>query len=141
ITAAQKISRLAVGRPPKAPNSETFRTQPDLTQEGHVEGLPLGTRGGIRIPYTFPAGGDYDIQVWLTRDRNEQVEGLREPHELEVLLDRKRLASFNVKPPAKNEGHDNVDKHLKARVTVTAGPHDLGVTFVQNPFSLPETKR
>jgi hypothetical protein len=141
LTAAQKISRLAVGRAPKTPNSDTFRPQPDLTQEGHVEGLPLGTRGGMRIPFTFPQDGAYDIQVWLTRDRNEQVEGLREPHELDVLLDRKRMASFTVKPPAKGEGHNDVDKKLKARIMVTAGPHDLGVTFVRNPFSLLETKR
>jgi mono/diheme cytochrome c family protein len=141
ITAAQKISQLAVGRAPKTPDSETFRARPDLTQEGHVEGLPLGTRGGLVIPFTFPQDGQYDVQVWLTRDRNEQVEGLRGPHELEVLLDRKRVASFTVKPPARNEGHAKVDAHLKARLTVAAGPHDLGVTFVKEPFSLPETKR
>ena len=141
ITAAQKISRLAVGRAPNTPNSETFRPQPDLTQEGHVEGLPLGTRGGMLIPYTFPQDGEYDVQVWLTRDRNEKVEGLREPHELEVLLDRKRMASFTVKPPAKVKRDEEVDAKLKARITVTAGPHDLGVTFVQNPASLLETKR
>jgi len=69
------------------------------------------------------------------------VEGLREPHELEILLDRKRLASFTVKPPSAKEGHNKVDMNLKARVTVTAGAHDLGVTFVQQPFSLLETKR
>src|SRR5262245_10535393 len=141
ITAAQKISRLALGRAPKTPDSDTFRVQPDLTQEGHVEGLPLGTRGGSLIPYTFPQDGEYDVQVWLTRDRNEHMEGLREPHELEVLLDRKRVASFTVKPPAKKEGHDKVDAKLKARIAVTAGPHGLGVTFVRNPPSLLETKR
>src|SRR5262249_48895928 len=141
ITAAQKISRLAVGRAPKPPDSDTCRTRPDLTQEGHVEGLPVGTRGGLLLPYTFPQDGEYDIQVWLTRDRNEQVEGLREPHELEVLLDRKRVASFTVKPPDKGEGHDKVDAGLKARIKVTAGPHDLGLTFVQNPPSLLETRR
>jgi mono/diheme cytochrome c family protein len=141
ISAAQKISRMAVGRAPKSPQSDTFRVQPDLTQEGHVEGLPLGTRGGLRIPYVFPQDGEYDIQVWLTRDRNEQVEGLREPHELEVLLDRKRMTSFTVKPPAKGEGHNKIDVHLKARINANAGPHDLGVTFVQKPFSLLETKR
>jgi hypothetical protein len=141
ITAAQKISRLAVGRAPQSPNSDSFRPPPDLTQEGHVEGLPLGTRGGMRIPYTFPQDGDYDVQVRLTRDRNEEVEGLREPHELEFLIDRRRMASLTVKPPGKKEGHAKVDAHLKARIAVTAGPHDLGVTFVQNPFSLLETKR
>jgi hypothetical protein len=141
ITAAQKISRLAVGRAPTTPNSETFRPKPDLTQEAHVPGLPLGTRGGMVIPYTFPQDGEYDVQVHLTRDRNEKIEGLREAHELEVLLDRKRLASFTVKPPAKGMSDEQVDKNLKARVTVAAGPHDLGVTFVQNPDSLQETKR
>ncbi len=141
LSAAQKISRLAVGRAPTTPNSDTFRVPPDLTQEGHVKGLPLGTRGGILIPYTAPQDGAYDIQVWLTRDRNEHVEGLREPHELEVLLDRKRMASFTVKPPSKGEGHDKVDAKLKARIALTAGPLDLGVTFVQNPPSLLETKR
>ena len=141
LTAAQKISRLAVGRVPTSPNSETFRPRPDLTQEAHVEGLPLGTRGGLVIPYTFPQDGAYDIQVWLTRDRNEKIEGLREPHELEVLLDRQRLASFTVQPPARKQSDEQVDKNLKARIKVAAGPHDLGVTFVQNPASLQETKR
>jgi len=141
LSAAQKISRLAVGKAPTSPNSDTFRTPPDRTQEGHVQGLPLGTRGGLRIPYTAPQDGEYDIQVWLTRDRNEQVEGLRGAYELEVLLDRKRMAAFTVKPPAKGEGHDKVDAKLKARVAVTAGPHDLGVTFLQNPPDVLETKR
>jgi hypothetical protein len=141
VTAAQKVSRLALGRAPLTPNSDTFRTPPDQTQEGHVEGLPLGTRGGILIPYTFPQDGDYDVQVWLTRDRNEHVEGLREPATLEVLLEGKRLASFTVKPPRRGQGHDKVDAHLKARIALTAGPHDLGVTFVKEPASLLETKR
>ncbi|HYV39589.1 MAG TPA: DUF1592 domain-containing protein, partial [Gemmataceae bacterium] len=141
ITAAQKISRLAVGKAPKAPDSHTFRVPPDVTQEGHVEGLPLGTRGGILIPFTFPQEGEYDVQAWLTRDRNEKIEGLKEPHEMEVILDRKRVASIKIKPAGKNERDEEVDAKLKARITVKAGPHDLGVTFVQNPASLQETKR
>jgi mono/diheme cytochrome c family protein len=141
LSAAQKISRLAVGKAPSSPSSDTFRIPPDRTQESHVEGLPLGTRGGLLIPYTAPQDGEYDIQVWLTRDRNEHVEGLREPHELEVLVDRKRMAAFTVKPPEKGEGHDKVDAKLKVRIAVTAGPHDLGVTFLQNPPDVLETKR
>ena len=88
ITAAQKISRIAVGSPGRSPGGDTIRIRPDITQEEHVEGLPLGTRGGALIPYTFPQDGEYEIQLRLARDRNEHVEGLREPHELEVLLDR-----------------------------------------------------
>ncbi len=141
ITAAQKISSLAVGRAAKTPASDTFRVPADLTQEGHVEGLPLGTRGGIRIPFHFPQDGQYDVQAWLTRDRNENVEGLSEPHELLVLLDRKQMASLSVKPPVNSEVGGRVDANLKARVAVSAGPHDLGATFVQKASSLLETRR
>ncbi len=55
ITAAQRISRLAVGSPGRSPGGDTIRIRPDLTQEEHVEGLPLGTRGGALIQYTFPS--------------------------------------------------------------------------------------
>ena len=133
ISAAEKISRLAVGAPRRAPGGDTFRIQPDLTQEEHVEGLPLGTRGGTADPYTFPRDGEYEIQIRLTRDRNEEVEGLREAHELEVLLDRERVESFTVAPPKGDKDYEKVDAHLKARIPVTAGPHQLGVTFLKNP--------
>jgi hypothetical protein len=141
ITVSQKISRLAVGSPGRSPGGDTIRIRPDLTQEEHVEGLPPGTRGGALIPYTFPQDGEYEIQVRLTRDRNEHVEGLREPHELEVLLDRERKATFNVTPPRSERDHQMADAHLKARIRVTAGPHKLGVTFLKDSSSLLETKR
>jgi hypothetical protein len=140
ITAAQKIARLAVGGPLRSPGGETIRIKPDVTQEQHAEGLPIGTRGGTVVPYTFPRDGAYDVQVRLTRDRNEHVEGLHEPAELEVLLDRERVGSFTVKPPA-DKDFQHVDDHLKVRMTVKAGPHDLGVTFVKEPKSLLETVR
>jgi len=140
ISAAEKISRLSIGAPRRIPGGDTYRTPPDLTQEEHVEGLPPGTRGGVLIEHTFPRDGEYEIQIRLSRDRNEHVEGLGEPHELEVLLDRERAARFTVSPPRDND-HDKVDAHLKARVPVKAGPHRLGVTFVKNPSSLPQTKR
>jgi hypothetical protein len=141
VSAAQRISRLAVGRPLRAPGGDTIRVRADITQEEHVEGLPMGTRGGVLIPYTFARDGEYEVQVRLARDRNEQVEGLHEAHELEVLLDRQRVQSFTVKPPAAGHDHQDVDAHLKLRITAKAGPHDLGVTFVKNPSSLIETLR
>jgi len=75
ILAAQKISRLAVGAPRRAPGGDTIRIRPDLTQEDHVEGLPVGTRGGALLAYTFSRDGEYEIQIRLTRDRNEEIEG------------------------------------------------------------------
>ncbi len=140
IAAAEKISRLAMGSPLRKPGGDTYRLRPDLTQEEHVEGLPLGTRGGLLVSHTFPVDGEYEIQIRLTRDRNEEIEGLRESHELAVLLDRERAKLFTVSPP-RDKNFDKVDGPLKVRVPVTAGPHQVGVTFIKNPSELLETKR
>jgi mono/diheme cytochrome c family protein len=141
IAAAEKISQLAVGAPRRTPGGDTFRLPPDRTQEEPVDGLPPGTRGGMLIPYTFPREAEYEIQIRLTRDRNEEVEGLREPHTIEVLLDRERVASFTVAPPRGDRNFEKVDAHLHVRVPVSAGPHQVGVTFLKNPSSLLETRR
>jgi hypothetical protein len=142
ISAAQKISRQAVGRAPGSlPEETTFRVRPDVTQDTHIEGLPLGTRGGILIPFNFPQDGEYEIQVRLMRDRNEEMEGLREPHELEVLLDRKRVELFTVKPPSRGQTHRDVDAHLKTRIKTSAGPHDVGAAFLRKSAPLLETTR
>ena len=55
ITAAQKIGRLAIGSPTRSPGGETIRIRADITQEEHVDGLPIGTRGGALVPVHIPA--------------------------------------------------------------------------------------
>ena len=141
VTAAQKISRLAVGSAPQAPGGEIVRIRPDITQDVHIDGLPIGTRGGALIRYHFPQDGEYEIQVHLMRDRNEAIESLSEPHELEVLMDRERVELFTIKPPPKGTSDQSVDANLKSRVKVTAGLHKLGVAFLKKPSSLLETTR
>jgi hypothetical protein len=141
ITAAERISRLAIGAAPRSPGGDTFRVPPDLTQEEHTEGLPLGTRGGTLIPYTFPLDAEYELQVRLTRDRNEHVEGLRQPHELELLIDGQPVQRFIVTPPATASDHAKADLHLKARIAVKAGPHQIGVTFLKSATTVIETFR
>jgi Protein of unknown function (DUF1592)/Protein of unknown function (DUF1588)/Protein of unknown function (DUF1585)/Protein of unknown function (DUF1587)/Protein of unknown function (DUF1595)/Planctomycete cytochrome C len=141
VSAAQKISRLAVGRAPKTPVGDTFRIRPDVTQDTHLASTPLGTRGGTVITYHFPQAGEYEIQVRLMRDRNEGVEGLREPQELEVSLDRERAELFVVKPPPRGQSDQSLDANLNTRVKVTAGPHQVGVGFLKKSSSLLETER
>ena len=149
VSAAEKISRLAVGGPSLSPGGATVRLRPDFTQEKHIEGLPVGTRGGALVPHTFPLDGEYEITIRLSRDRNENIEGLTEPHQLDLLLDGERLKLFTVEPaPVKEDelakyqpSHDTLDGHLKIRVPVTAGPHTLGVTFAKKPSLLLETAR
>jgi mono/diheme cytochrome c family protein len=141
ISAAQKISRLAIGRPSRSEGGVTFRIPADVTQEDHVPGLPLGTRGGTVISHSFPRDAVYEIQVRLARDRNEEVEGLREEHEMVVLLDREEVKSFTIAPPRGHRNFELVDQHLKVRLPVTAGPRIVGVTFLKKGSSLFETKR
>ncbi|MEI8020000.1 MAG: DUF1592 domain-containing protein, partial [Schlesneria sp.] len=141
ISAAQKISRLAVGSAPRASGGEIVRIRPDITQDAHIEGLPIGTRGGALVRYYFPQDGEYEIQVHLMRDRNEAIESLSEPHELEVIMDRERVELFTIKPPPKGTSDQSVDANLKSRVKVTAGLHKLGVAFLKKPSSLLETTR
>ncbi len=141
ISAAQKISRLAIGSTQSSLQADTIRLPADLTQENHVPGLPIGTRGGVSISYTFAQDGEYDIQMWLARDLNGNVGGLREPrpHELVLLLDREPVATFTIQKPAGDD--TQLDKDLRARIAVLAGPHDIGVTFVREGSSLVETAR
>ena len=151
LGAARKISRLALGSPVRSPGGETFLIPQDLTQEEHFDELPFGTRGGVAVPYNFPLDGQYEIRLQLTRDRNEHIEGLGEPTDVELLLDGQRVQMFTVKPVNDITGirnansipnDDEVDKHLHVRVPVTAGPHALGVDFPKNsPSLLLETER
>jgi hypothetical protein len=142
VAAAEKISRRALGRAGRRPGGDTFRVRPDVTQEDRLEGMPLGTRGGLRVPYVFPQDGAYEVRVRLMRDRDERVEGLHGAHELVVLLDRSRAAQFTVKPPkGGEEGHADVDAHLIARLQVGAGPRELAVAFLKKPAALLETLR
>ena len=145
LTAAQKISRLAVGSMAIVPGSRVVTLQPDLTQEGHLDGLPFGTRGGTTVAHTFPLDGEYEIDVRLVRNRNENVEGLREPHVLEMTLDGNRLELFNVIPDRNRLGSyyadEGVDKHLNLQIPVAAGPHVFGAAFLAKNSALIETER
>ena len=142
ISAARRISRLAVGARQESVESAVIRVPPDTTQEAHVRGLPIGTRGGVVVTHTFPQDGLYDVQVLLARNRSGNVGGLRDPrpHELQFLLDRVPVASFTIARPADRDD-TLLDRNLKARVPVTAGPRQLGVTFARDGDSLPETER
>src|SRR5262245_59000016 len=143
VSAAQKISRLAVGRTESSLQNDVIRLPADLTQEEHVAGLPIGTRGGVLAPYTFPQDGEYDIQIWLARDLAGSVGGLREnrSHEMLVLIARETAGTFTIHKPANPDDDTTLDKNLKLRVAVHAGPHNIGVTFVEDGSSLIETGR
>ena len=151
LSAAQKISRLAVGTPPRSAGAETVILPADLTQEDHFDGQPFGTRAGARVAHTFPADGEYQIELRLTRDRNELIEGLNEPHQMEVSVDGVRQQMFTLTPAPRNGPIDPVapqyapeqaaDSHLNFRTKITGGPHVVQVAFIKRPSALVETER
>jgi len=142
VSAAQKISRLAVGSTQSSLQSDTIRLPADLTQEDHLPGLPIGTRGGASTPYTFAQDGEYEIQILLARDLAGVVSGLREArqHEMLLLLDRAPVQSFAISRAAIGNETLN-EKALKARIPVKAGPHNIAVTFVKDGSSLIDTPK
>jgi hypothetical protein len=140
IAAAQKISRLAVGSTLSSLQSDTIHVPADLTQEDQLPGMPMGTRGGMSTVYTFAQSGEYDIQIVLARNLEGIVSGLREnrPHQLLVLVDREPVKTFTVQRTRDVDG-TVADKDLKARIRVSAGPHNLAVTFIKEGSSLLDT--
>ena len=139
VMAAQAIGKQAMGIA-KSPQGKTFRVRPDITQDDHLPGLPIGTRGGLKVETVFLRSGKYRIDVRLARDRNEHVEGLSGRHVLEVHLDGKVIESFVIER-APNEDHSRVDEHLNCVFPASAGKHELVVTFVKQSSSLMETMR
>ncbi|MDA0207335.1 MAG: DUF1592 domain-containing protein [Acidobacteria bacterium] len=140
LNAAHKISRLAVGGPLRDVGGELIMVSPELTQEQHAPGLPFGSRGGTAVTHNFPLDGQYDIRMALSRNRDEQVEGLGSDFEAELALDGKRIGLFPIAPPDSRD-HSQVDKHLFVRVPVTAGPHEISATFLKKSAALVETER
>jgi hypothetical protein len=141
LSAANKISRLAVGSPSRSPGGDTVTLPPDLTQEEHFDELPFGTRGGTVVHYTFPLDAVYEVQLRLARDRNEHVEGLTAPHQVELMLDGERVRLFKVEPPPSGVDHHLVEKDLHIRIPVEAGPHVVAVAFLKQTSALLETER
>ncbi len=115
LLAAARISRRAVGDPTLRPTTAAYRTSPLLSQDGRVgDDLPFGSRGGLAVRHHFPLDAEYAIRVSL-RGR------ARAGHELEVRLDRARVARFALGSRGP----------LEVRVPVRAGTRSLAVSFVE----------
>jgi mono/diheme cytochrome c family protein len=140
LTAAGRISRLAVGDPSMRPGSDTYRVPQDLSQNQHIDGLPLGTVGGLKVTHTFPLNAEYEFRTQLYRTNLNIVRGLQYPSEFEIAIDGRQvhhvtiggnsdLAAMFDKP---TDTGDAVELRMRVRVPVTAGPHEVTATFIEN---------
>ena len=140
LSAARKISRLAVGDLALAPSTDIFEVNKYLHQDARVsEDLPFGSRGGMAARHTFPVDAEYVAKIYLSRTYDGRIRGLAERHQLEVRLDGVLVAELEVGgplPPDENgrprrrDYRNEPDDGQEVRFTATAGPHLLGVSFV-----------
>ena len=145
LTAGLRIAELAVGDAGAEPGTATYTISTVVTQNQHVDGLPLGTRGGMVVQHQFPADGEYVFSGRLLKTVAEGlvgVEGHETPHVFVVTIDGKRVFSA---PIGGKEDHEKAKdarpvpreefdaRMTSPRITVTAGVHDIGFTFVERP--------
>jgi len=145
LTAALRISDVAVGDAEVAPGTETVTVSTVVTQTQHIEGLPIGTRGGTVTRYNFPADGEYVFYGRLLKTVAEGyvgVEGHETPFQFIVTVDGEQVFSAPVGGKQDHESsgknivisRDEVDKRMTStRIPITAGPHDVGFTFIDRP--------
>ncbi|HEX5000318.1 MAG TPA: DUF1592 domain-containing protein [Terriglobia bacterium] len=144
LAAAAKVSAIAVGSPKITASSETYRVRGDLSQTGHIEGLPLGTRGGVAAEHTFPLDGEYVIKVKLVETNLGTIRGLQFENQLEIAVDGERVLLAPVGGPSdyiesSNNATNTVNslnQRLQARVPVRAGQRTVTAAFLEPSSSL-----
>jgi len=122
-SAAAKVSRLAIGDSSIGLDRTTYRVPGDLAQDVHIDGLPLGTRGGMLVRHTFPLDAEYDIEVaagggpglGAARGAGPRGGGPPAQDDRYVTLDGERLT---------------LAPRGVTRLTVAAGPHTIGAAMI-----------
>jgi hypothetical protein len=134
LSAAGKISRLALGTE-TAPTLAAFDAPHDTSQNGYIEGLPFGTRGGMRIEHEFPADGNYTFTVKGMTGYFTAVLGNVKGEKLEVTVDGVRVYLYDWDTEiATQEGNGG----RTPEIPIKAGFHRVGVTFIATS-DLPDT--
>jgi hypothetical protein len=131
LRAAAHVSRVAVGDPGVAPASAVYKVAKTLSQMEHIEGTPLGTRGGISVVHNFPADGEYVFELDLHPDANGNLYGSTSGVEhLELSLDGERAALFEI-DRFMSEGDPNGLRLETLPLRVRAGPHRVSAAFIR----------
>src|SRR5215471_10768571 len=134
VRAAGKISRLAIGDPTAAPAVETYVVPQSISQTKHIEGTPMGTRGGIVVHHNFPADGEYVFRLSFYYSSIGPVFGDNKPSEgsqIEIALNGERVALMEF------NGKMKVSDIIKTPpVKIKAGPQTVTASFIEK-FSGP----
>ena len=143
ISAARVVTARAMGNPAARPGSTTYRPARGTDQAVRVEGLPLGTRGGLIVEHPFPADGDYKLNINGLATAG-YVRGMEYRHTLIVTVDGARVFEGQLGGEEDIRAIDQQQASAVAAIngrfqniplTVTAGPHKVGVTFIARTFA------
>jgi len=114
VSAAMKISRRAVGDRTAIPTQITYTAPSVFAQDRHIEGLPLGTRGGLLIEHTFPMDAEYEFSI------GGGLGGGAPGSLMDVTIDGEKIAVPNPR---------------SFRLALKAGPHRIGAALVDGQRS------
>jgi mono/diheme cytochrome c family protein len=119
VTAAARISRLAVGDPTISAELVTYAPPRGMSQAGHREGMPLGTRGGLVVTHVFPLDAEYEFRIGRAGGGLFGLApvGGTDPIEVTVNGERVRVLDNNARGPL--------------RLKIPAGPQTIGVAIVR----------
>lgn len=145
IAAARTVSRQAIGRADAKSNSREYRAPPSLDQSKHVDGLPLGTRGGFWVDHHFPADGEYvfSIREFFAMGAG-YVTKVDDPHVVILTIDGRRVfqqtygGEDDLKAVDQRQAiaADEIQNRFnQIRVDVKAGVRRIGVTFIARSFA------
>jgi Protein of unknown function (DUF1592)/Protein of unknown function (DUF1588)/Protein of unknown function (DUF1585)/Protein of unknown function (DUF1595)/Protein of unknown function (DUF1587)/Cytochrome C oxidase, cbb3-type, subunit III len=147
IVAAHDVSVQAIGSNVASVAPTVYRASPENNQEMHVEGLPLGTRGGMLVEHLFPADGEYTFNINQGGSfGGGYITGLDSKQTLIMTLDGEQVfeASLGGAQDLKLADQEQAPavKEIRARfenihAKVKAGPHKIGIAFVAR--SMPES--
>ena len=161
LSAARRISRLAVGDATMGVVQETYAAAASFRQDDRMsEELPFGSRGGIAVRHDFPVDGNYSIRVDLQRTiMSGFIKGLGRfagttSHEMDVRVDGRLVERLTIQAEdiaeelvrAQLPPRQTLKNELVVRLPVTAGPHVVAVTFprasmASEGFALPMPTR
>src|SRR3954447_1520584 len=139
LNAARVVARLAVGKPEPDLVKASF-PPPSANQDVYIDGMPFGTRGGTRFTYTFPADGEYRVTI-TDLDFGNYPRGVENETTVVVLIDRREVFRQKVGGEADRAfvdrgggapaGEKLMERFANIPVQVTAGVHEVVVTFVE----------
>jgi mono/diheme cytochrome c family protein len=137
LRAASQISRLAIGDRSASATSVTYKIGRNLSQMQHVDGAPIGTRGGISVVHAFPADGDYEIKVSLHNEPLGGVYGrttmatLDIKEQIEVSLNGERAALLDLNTRMSETDPRNGLDVKTPPIHILAGPQRITAAFIQ----------